>query len=135
MGLHNNGKFLRDRVSEVPGMHYSIPYPFHEFKSGRNLRMSPIYPVLKERGAIFGQTMGYERPNYFDLNGRYYSKDDVVANEDSFIAGDTKTYSKPHWFDIVASEYDACREKIGLSDYSSFTKLDLWSKGDFNEIS
>lgn len=128
--LHNNAKFLRDRIGEVPGMHYSIPYPFHEFKKGRNIRMSPIYPVLKSRGAMFGQTMCYERPNYFDPNGAYYSKDDMVAKEDSFIAGDTKTFSKPHWFDIVASEYDACREKIGLSDYSSFTKLDIWSKGD-----
>lgn len=58
LALHNNRKFLRDRVTEVPGMHFGIAYPFHEFKTGRNLRMSPIYPVLREDGAIFGQTMG-----------------------------------------------------------------------------
>lgn len=28
--------------------------------------MSPIYPKLKEASAIFGQVMGYERPNWFD---------------------------------------------------------------------
>lgn len=66
LGLHNNRKFLRDRCSEVPGKHYNIPYPFDEYETGRNLRMSPIYPAMKEAGAVFGQTMGYERPCYFD---------------------------------------------------------------------
>jgi len=28
--------------------------------------MSPIYPKLREAGAVFGQVMGYERPVYFD---------------------------------------------------------------------
>lgn len=106
-------------------MHFNIPYPFHEFKTGRNLRMSPIYPVLKEQGAIFGQTMGYERPNYFDKS----AKDKLSAGQTLFDLGDLNTFGKPHWFDIVSTEYDACREKIGLADYSSFTKLDLWSKG------
>lgn len=65
-GLHNNRKFLRNRVKEVPGMHYGLQYPFHEFKTGRNLRMSPVYPKLQEAGAVFGQVMGYERPTWFD---------------------------------------------------------------------
>lgn len=74
LGLHNNRKFLRDRVKEVPGIHYALQYPHHEFKTGRNLRMSPIYPKLREAGAIFGQVMGYERPTWFHLdedNGKY----------------------------------------------------------------
>lgn len=38
----------------------------------------------------------------------------------------TNTFGKPPWFDYVAAEYAACRETVGLSDYSSFTKIDLW---------
>jgi pyruvate dehydrogenase phosphatase regulatory subunit len=31
--------------------------------------MSPIFPRMKQQGAVFGQVMGYERPSYFqDLN-------------------------------------------------------------------
>ena len=30
--------------------------------------MSPIYPKLREAGAVFGQVMGYERPAWFDPN-------------------------------------------------------------------
>lgn len=78
LGLHNNRKFLRDRVKEVPGMHYGLIYPHHEFRTGRNLRMSPVYPKLWEAGAVFGQVMGYERPTWFDpsinKHGEYLKK-------------------------------------------------------------
>ncbi|XP_046389566.1 pyruvate dehydrogenase phosphatase regulatory subunit, mitochondrial [Ischnura elegans] len=126
LGLHNNRKFLRDRAREVPGIHYRIAYPFWEFKTGRNLRMSPIYPNLKEAGAVFGQVMGYERPSWFDL-----SEDEVdeVDGTRPYRIAYTNTFSKPPWFDIVKEEYSACREAVGLSDYSSFTKFDLWSRG------
>ncbi len=121
LGLHNNRKYLRDRVKEVPGVHYSVRYPFREFETGRKLRMSPIFPALKEAGAVFGQLMGYERPNYFDPELQY-EEDGTVK----FRVSETKTFGKPHWFDLVEKEYQACREKVALCDYSSFTKIDLW---------
>nr|CAI5832874.1 unnamed protein product [Callosobruchus analis] len=127
LGLHNNRKFLRDRVREVPGLHYGILYPFHEFQTSRNLRMSPVYPRMREAGAIFGQVMGYERPTWFDPN--------IIHDQDPhdwstpYRMAYTNTFEKPPWFDCVAKEYEACRERVGLADYSSFTKIDLWSKG------
>ncbi|XP_076649789.1 pyruvate dehydrogenase phosphatase regulatory subunit, mitochondrial [Halictus rubicundus] len=125
LGLHNNRKFLRDRVKEVPGMHYALQYPHHEFKTGRNLRMSPIYPKLKEAGAIFGQVMGYERPTWFQLDDE---KDlETTDGFQKYKIAYTNTFSKPPWFEPVNNEYAACRERVGLSDYSSFTKIDLWS--------
>lgn len=66
LGLHNNRKYLRERGKEVPGLHFSVKYPFFEFSSARNLRMSPLFPAFKESGAVFGETMGYERPAWFD---------------------------------------------------------------------
>lgn len=71
LGLHYNRRFMRERVKEVPGLHYRLPYPMQEFERGRKLRMSPIFPAMKEAGAVFGQTMGYERPNYFDPKNRF----------------------------------------------------------------
>jgi pyruvate dehydrogenase phosphatase regulatory subunit len=125
LGLHNNRKFLRDRVKEVPGMHYGLCYPFHEFQTGRNLRMSPVYPKLREAGAVFGQVMGYERPTWFDIEQNQMesdSQDWFTPNRMAY----TNTFGKPPWFDHVAAEYAACRESVGISDYSSFTKIDLW---------
>lgn len=44
-----------------------------------------------------------------------------------FRVATTDTYARPHWFDFAVEEYKACREKVGLCDYSSFTKIDIWS--------
>ncbi|KOX71509.1 Pyruvate dehydrogenase phosphatase regulatory subunit, mitochondrial [Melipona quadrifasciata] len=147
LGLHNNRKFLRDRVKEVPGTHYALQYPHHEFKTGRNLRMSPIYPKLREAGAIFGQVMGYERPSWFQLDDDNvypyckkrnwillyrllcYTDLETIDGFQRCKIAYTNTFSKPPWFEAVSNEYAACRETIGLSDYSSFTKIDLWSNG------
>ncbi|XP_018566910.1 pyruvate dehydrogenase phosphatase regulatory subunit, mitochondrial [Anoplophora glabripennis] len=130
LGLHNNRKFLRDRVTEVPGLHYGLTYPFHEFQTSRNLRMSPVYPKLREAGAVFGQVMGYERPTWFDPD--YIQEQDKRDWSAPYRMAYTNTFGKPPWFDFVAKEYAACRESVGISDYSSFTKIDLWSKS--NEV-
>ncbi|XP_077301849.1 pyruvate dehydrogenase phosphatase regulatory subunit, mitochondrial isoform X2 [Arctopsyche grandis] len=120
LSLHNNETFLRDRVQELPGLFNNVQYPFGEFKTGRNLRMSPIYTSLNERGAVLNQVMGYERPAWFDTETR---------DEKLCRIATTDTFAKPPWFDLVKDEYMACREAVGLCDYSSFTKIDLWSKG------
>ncbi|KAJ2954097.1 hypothetical protein O0L34_g2314 [Tuta absoluta] len=125
LGLHNNKRFLRDRVKEAPGIHYGLPYPFPEFKTGRKLRMSPIFPSLRDNGAVFGQVMGYERPTWFDP----VDKSRGTPKELPFRVAHTNTFGKPHWFDTVQKEYWVCREAVGLADYSSFTKIDLQSQG------
>ncbi|KAK8751774.1 hypothetical protein OTU49_010291 [Cherax quadricarinatus] len=128
---HNNRRFLIDRVQEVPGIHYSIAYPFADFTTGRCLRMSPIFPKLKANGAVFGQVMGYERPSYFQRKENINSKDYEGDTENSapFQMAFTNTWTKPPWFNYVAEEYAACRERVAIFDYSSFAKFDVWSKG------
>ncbi|XP_046657941.1 pyruvate dehydrogenase phosphatase regulatory subunit, mitochondrial-like [Daphnia pulicaria] len=137
--LHNNRQFLLERMREVPGVHYQLPYPFSEFRTGRRLRVSPVFPRLKAAGAVFGQTMGYERPAYYepkpyqdsdieDLTSR--STGGTSQNvEAPFRVAYTNTFMKPHWFESVRNEYRACRESVAIADYSSFTKLDLTSPG------
>ena len=43
-----------------------MPYPFNEFRSGRKLRMSPLYARLRDAGAVFGQVMGFERASWYE---------------------------------------------------------------------
>ncbi|MCL4123272.1 UNVERIFIED_CONTAM: hypothetical protein GTU68_015012 [Idotea baltica] len=121
---HNNRKFLRDRVIEVPGIHYGLEFPFADFETGRCLRMSPIFPKLKAAGGAFGQVMAYERPSYFVTDDEYDG-----SGEAPFRMASTTTWTKPPWFDYTRREYQACRETCGLLDYSSFVKFDIWSRG------
>jgi len=150
--LHNNKKFLRDRVKESLVLTGAVNYWDTElvgYNTCRKLRASTIYPRM-EKDAVFGQFMGYERPLYFnhstpseDDDRRWYSKS-ISTSSDYGDAERAKSVShefeetevpsrgsfgKPVWFEKVKSEYWACRERVCLIDMSTFTKFELRSAG------
>ena len=107
---HRDPSWVRTRTLEAYARHYSIAWPAEEYQSGRPLRRSPLYDRLKERGACFGEKMGFERPNWFA---------DVAAGE---VPEDRHSFTKPGWFDAVGREHCACREAAALFDQTSFAK-------------
>ncbi|XP_046549851.1 pyruvate dehydrogenase phosphatase regulatory subunit, mitochondrial-like isoform X1 [Haliotis rubra] len=122
-GLHNNKRFLRDRVKEVLGATFTLNYPQQsEFKTGRRLRTSPLHTRLEVAGGYFGETMAYERAVWFDRLGQ---DEDI----DSDTISHRGTFGKPTWFDSVQDEYWACKERVCLIDMSSFAKFVIKSAG------
>ena len=63
--FNGNNQWLHDRVSEVLGLHYAVPWPNRELASARPFRRSPAYHLLKQANACFGSKMGWERANFF----------------------------------------------------------------------
>ncbi|XP_019628751.1 PREDICTED: pyruvate dehydrogenase phosphatase regulatory subunit, mitochondrial-like [Branchiostoma belcheri] len=123
--MHNNRRYLRERVKEILPMPYAQPYPKPEFQSARKMRMSPLYTTLEKAGAVFGVKMGYERANWFSKP----ESDDFMDVPSGWQAGQG-TFGKPPWFDAVREEYLACRQNVAVMDMSSFTKLEVRSAGD-----
>ncbi len=107
--VHGNPRWLRERVREIPGLHYAIAWPFREFESGRNLRRSPLYERLAARRACFGARMGWERPNWFAPPG--------TEPRASYA------WSFPEWFPHAAAEHRAAREAVAVWDQTSFSKF------------
>ena len=68
--FHGNNRWLRDRVAEVLGLHYAVPWPNRELETARPFRCSPVHDRLAAAGASFGSKMGWERPNFFAPAGR-----------------------------------------------------------------
>ena len=69
-------------------------------RRGRPLRRSPLYDRLKAQGAVFGEKLGWERPNWFaDASGET-SRGSLLLR-------------RPNWFDAVAREHHAAREHGG----------------------
>lgn len=101
-----NDAWLHDRVKEVLGLHYAMPWPNRELGTARPLRRSPVYHVLRDAGACFGTTMGFERVNYFGPPPEY-------------------SYRRQNWHDIVAAEHRAAREDVALFDQTSSAKFTL----------
>uniref|UniRef100_T1J478 Pyruvate dehydrogenase phosphatase regulatory subunit, mitochondrial n=1 Tax=Strigamia maritima TaxID=126957 RepID=T1J478_STRMM len=121
IGLHNNKKFLSERVKEIAAKQYTLKFPMQsEFRLARKLRCSPLYTLEEAAGGVFGERMCCERALYFNP----YSKGGNAAH----IMG-PGTFGKPDWFDFVKEEVITCRTGVGLIDLSSLTKMELSSNG------
>src|SRR5260221_7408420 len=108
---HADINWVRSRTLELYGKHYTIAWPGEEHASGRPLRRSPLYALLQEQGAVFGEKLGWERPNWF-----------AAAGEE---ARDIYSFARPNWFAAVAREHQATRERVALFDQTSFAKFRL----------
>lgn len=110
---HFDTDWVRTRTLEAYGKHYTMAWPGEEHSSGRPCRKSPLYEILKARGACFGEKLGWERPNWFA---------DLAAGEEP---RDVYTYGRPNWFEPVGREHRAAREAAVLFDQTSFAKFTL----------
>ncbi len=112
---HGTRAFMYPRAVEHYAHHYRMRYPGQESEVARGIRRSPLYEILKARGAVYGSKNGWERPNWFAPPG--------VEPVDR--PGFTGQNWKPH----VAGEHKAVREGVALIDQSSFSKFELRGPG------
>jgi sarcosine dehydrogenase len=108
---HADVDWVRTRTLEAYAKHYTTAWPFEEYTSGRPLRRSPLYETLKRQGAVFGEKLGWERPNWFA---------DIAGGE---TPQDVYSYSRQNWFAAVGREHRAARERVAVFDQTSFAKF------------
>jgi glycine cleavage system aminomethyltransferase T/glycine/D-amino acid oxidase-like deaminating enzyme len=106
--MHVNRRHLADRVVETLGLHYAMRWPREELASVRPLRRSPLYDRLREKRAVFGTKLNWERANYFLPDGR---------------PEPAPTFDAPGWLPWMLDEQRACREDVVVFDQTSFAKL------------
>jgi len=106
--FNGNNQWLHDRVAEVLGLHYAVPWPNRELASARPFRRSPVYHLLKAAGAGFGSKMGWERANFFAPPGQ----DPVIEYG----------WGKQNWQPWSSAEQRAARTAVALFDQTSFSK-------------
>jgi glycine cleavage system aminomethyltransferase T/glycine/D-amino acid oxidase-like deaminating enzyme len=117
--FHSGTRALHERAVHAYGSYYKLHYPGEELTVARDARRSPLWPILKERGAVYGSKFGWERPNWFGSPG--------TEDKPSFEG-------KPNWFEPVAAEHRATRERVALFDQSSFSKFELTGPGTFEAL-
>lgn len=110
-GVHREVGWVRERTLEAYAKHYTMAWPSEEHKSARPTRRSPLYDRLAASGAVFGEKLGWERPNWF-----------AAPYE---MAHDIYTFGRPNWADAVGREHKAAREAAALFDQTSFGKFRL----------
>ena len=112
--IHNSIRTLRERSPETLSLHYAVSFPGRQYKTARNLRLSPLHSRLEKAGAVFSAQMGWERPWWFNPKGI------SIYPELSF--------EKPGWFELHAQEHEAARKSVVLIDQSTFGKLIVQGK-------
>jgi 4-methylaminobutanoate oxidase (formaldehyde-forming) len=114
---HNTRHFMYPRAVELYGHHYKLHRPGDEHETMRGIRRSPLYEVLKARGAVFGSRGGWERPNWFAPAGV------KAVDEPAFDR------AKTNWFAHVGAEHKQVRGGVALIDQTSFAKYEVIGSG------
>src|SRR5208283_2379244 len=105
----DNDRYLQDRIVETLGIGYQEHWPFRQPASARGVRKSALHDRLAAAGACFGESAGWERPNWYARPGQ------TAAYEYG--------WGRQNWFFNNAEEHAAVRERVGLFEQSSFAKL------------
>ncbi|MDP6919668.1 MAG: glycine cleavage T C-terminal barrel domain-containing protein, partial [Arenicellales bacterium] len=88
---------------------YQPHLPGEYREAGRPTRVTPLYEKLKQAGAVYADTFGWERAKWYAPQG--------VEEQYGFRRNNS--------FEAVGEECRAVREKVGLTDLTSFAKYEV----------
>ena len=106
------GAYGRAKGAEDHQYRHQTPLPGLERPAARPYRTTPLYGRLHDKGAVFTQVYGWERPKWFPAAAGMPAEDMV-------------SFRHTGWFDAVAEECRAVRERVGILDATAFAKFDL----------
>ena len=112
--------YVRARGAQQYREVYDIIHPLQQMENPRNVRCSPFQPRLEALGAVFFESAGWERPQWFEANK------DLISDD----AAPVRTgWEAQHWSPIQAGEHRATRERVAMYDLTAFTKLEVSGPG------
>ena len=118
--FHSQIDFIKTRITETLGDLYGMHWPFKQHKTSRNIKLVPYHENLKEFGACFGVSGGYERPMWFAHNG--------IKPEYEY------SYGFQNWYPAAKFETKNTTENVGLYDLTSFSKFEFKSETAHQEL-
>lgn len=101
--------YMGARGRQDYGRTYFTPLPGEELPVARERRLSPLHGKLQAQGCVFTETFGWERPQWFAVDGR----------------GEQHSFRRSNVFPLVAEECLAVRERLGVLDLTGFAKYDV----------
>ncbi len=105
----DNDRYLHDRITEALGIGYQDHWPFRQWETARGVKKSILHDRVAAAGACFGESAGWERPNWYANPGQdpHYQY----------------SWGRQNWFENNAQEHHAVRKTVGLFEQTSFGKL------------
>ena len=103
--------FTNTKVKENYSRRFSIRYPNEDLPAARPLRTSPVYDLLKQENAVFGEYCGLEHALWFAPQGAAPVEDVTYL----------RSNAHPH----VGAEVAAVRNGVGLLEITNYGKFDV----------
>ncbi|HUW78981.1 MAG TPA: FAD-dependent oxidoreductase [Candidatus Nanopelagicaceae bacterium] len=110
---------INARTSEGFNKMYGIVHPNEQWESNRNVRLSPYFEQQKDLGAVFYETVGWERPFWYETNAP------LVAKYGEAVMPRTSEWESRWWSPIINAEHLEMRETAGLVDLTAFAIFDV----------
>jgi glycine cleavage system aminomethyltransferase T/glycine/D-amino acid oxidase-like deaminating enzyme len=116
-------KHIRARTSEAYNKTYGIVHPREQYASNRNVRVSPFYIREHELGAVFFETAGWERPQW------YASNEPLLEKYKDQIQDRPHEWDARWWSPIISAEHLAMRDRVAMVDLTAFALFDVEGPG------
>ncbi|KQZ76150.1 GcvT family protein [Nocardioides sp. Root151] len=110
---------VKARTSEAFIKTYGIVHPGEQWEGERGKRLAPMHAQQQEQGARFFETVGWERPHWYDGNEALLGEygDRVMPREHE--------WDSRWWSPIINAEHLAMRERAGIVDLTAFAIFDV----------
>ena len=91
---------------------YVTPLPNESIDVGRPMKTTPIYDKLKDMGAVYLDTYGWEKPIWFSKPG----------------TKEKYSFKRSNAFPYVQKECENIQKNVGILDLSTFAKYEIKGK-------
>jgi glycine cleavage system aminomethyltransferase T/glycine/D-amino acid oxidase-like deaminating enzyme len=127
-GHQRTSEHVTARAREGFNKMYGIVHPAEQWESGRPTRRSPVYEQERALGAVFFETVGWERPCWYQGN------ENLLERYGDRVQARPSEWDARWWSPIINAEHLALRETCGLVDLSAFVVLDVTGPGALNAL-
>ncbi len=119
---------IHARTSEAFNKMYGIVHPAEQYESSRNVRLSPFYAREKALDAVFFETVGWERPMWYEANKT------LLDEYGERVMPRPAEWDSRWWSPIINAEHLAMRDRVGMVDLTAFSIFDLTGPGVLDYI-
>lgn len=112
-GANIDRHYQIEKAKEDYLLRHEIPFPALDRPACRpsHSKTSPLYEILKAKGAVYQDIFGWERPYWYAREG--------VAQEH------IHSFRRSALHDVIGFEVQGLRNAAGIADLSAFSKLDI----------
>ena len=112
-GARIDDNYRINKAKEDYLLRHEIPFPHLDRPDLRpsHSKLSPLYETLKNKGAVYEDVYGWERPYWYAVDG--------VAQQH------IESFRRSELFDVIGNEVRSMRAHAGIADLTAFAKVEI----------